>query len=162
AARVDGDLLGQVAVRDRGGDVRDVSDLRGQVGGEDVDVVGQVLPGSADALHVGLRAELAFGADLLRDARDLDGKRVRLVEHLVDDVLDLEDLAFHVDGDLLRQVAGGDRGRDLRHVTELHREVRGHRVDVVGEVLPRAVDAFDVGLAAELALGSDLLRDARD
>ena len=65
-------------------------------------------------LHLGLPAELAFGADLLRDARDLGGERVELVDHLVDDVLDLEDLALHVDGDLLRQVAVGDGGRDLR------------------------------------------------
>ena len=37
----------------------------------------------------------------------------------------------------------------------------GHRVDRVGEVLPGAADAADVGLAAELALGADLARDAR-
>ena len=33
-------------------------------------------------------------------------------------------------------------------------------VDVVGEVLPGAGDAFDVRLAAELALGADLAGDA--
>ena len=94
--------------------------------GEAVDVVGQVLPGAGDALDVRLPAELALGADLLRDARDLRGERVELVDHLVDDVLDLENLAFDVDGDLLRQVAVGDRGGDLRHVAQLHGEVRRH------------------------------------
>ncbi len=32
----------------------------------------------------------------------------------------------------------------------------------VGEVLPRAGHALDLGLAAELALGADFARDARD
>ena len=39
--RVDRDLLGEVALRDGGGDLRDVSHLRGEVRGEAVDVVGQ-------------------------------------------------------------------------------------------------------------------------
>ena len=47
----------------------------GQVRGHEVDVVGEVLPGAGDALHVGLAAELALGADLLRDAGDLGGER---------------------------------------------------------------------------------------
>ena len=38
----------------------------------------------------------------------------------------------------------------------------GHAVDVVGEVLPGAGDALDVGLAAEPALGADLAGDAGD
>src|SRR3712207_7943413 len=41
-------------------------------------------------------------ADLLRDTRDLGGERRQLVDHGVDGVLQLEDLAARVDGDLLR------------------------------------------------------------
>ena len=37
--------------------------------GHEVDVVGQVLPGAGDALHLRLAAELAFGADFARHAR---------------------------------------------------------------------------------------------
>ena len=55
----------------------------------------------ADALDLGLAAELAVGADLARDARDLVGERRELVDHRVDRVLELEDLAARVDGDLL-------------------------------------------------------------
>ena len=54
-------------------------------------------------LHVRLAAELAFGADLARHARDLGGERAELIDHRVDGVLQLEDLAVHVDGDLLRR-----------------------------------------------------------
>ena len=39
--------------------------------------------------HLGLAAELAFGADLARDARHLAGERVELVDHRVDGVLEL-------------------------------------------------------------------------
>ena len=94
ALDVDGDLLRQVAVGDRGRDLGDVAHLAGQVAGHRVDVVGQVLPGAGDARHLGLAAELALGADLARHARHLAAKRVELVDHRVDGVLQLEDLAL--------------------------------------------------------------------
>ena len=59
------------------------------------------LPRARDALDLGLAAELALGADLARHARDLVGERAQLVDHRVDGVLELEDLALDVDGDLL-------------------------------------------------------------
>ena len=68
-------FLRQVAVGDGGGDLGDVADLAGQVAGHAVDVVGQVLPDAGDALHLGLAAELALGADLAGDAGDLAGER---------------------------------------------------------------------------------------
>ena len=111
---------------------------------------------------VGLPAELPFGADLFGDARDLGGEGVELIDHLVDDVFHLEDLPLDVDGDLSCQVAIGDGRRDLGYVAELHCEIGRHRVDVVGQVFPGTGDAFDVGLPAELSLGADLLRDARN
>src|SRR4029077_9768295 len=60
---VDGDLARQVAARPGCGDFGDIVDLRGEVGGEQVDVVGQVFPGAADAGHNGLTAQSALGAD---------------------------------------------------------------------------------------------------
>ena len=161
AAHVDGDLLRQVAAGDGGGDLGDVAHLRGQVAGHEVDVVGEVLPGAGDAGHLGLAAELALGADLARHARHLGGERVELVDHRVDGVLELEDLALDVDRDLARQVAARDGGGDLGDVAHLRGEVAGHRVDAVGEVLPGAGDAGHLRLAAELALGADLARHAR-
>ena len=133
------------------GDLGDVAHLRRQVAGHEVDVVGEVLPRAGDAGHLRLAAELAFGADLARDARHLGGERVELVDHRVDGVLELEDLAAHVDGDLARQVAARDGGRHLGDVADLGRQVAGHRVDGVGQVLPGAGDAGHDGLAAELA-----------
>jgi hypothetical protein len=76
----------------------------------EVDVVGEVLPGARHALHLGLPAELALGADLAGHAGHLAGEGVELVDHRVDGVLELEDLALHVDRDLLREVAVGHRG----------------------------------------------------
>ena len=139
----------------------DVAHLVGQVAAHRVDRVGQVLPGAGDAGHDRLAAELAFGADLARDARHFGGERAQLVDHRVDGLLQLQDLAAHVDGDLLRQVAAGDGDRDLGDVADLRRQVARHRVDAVGEVLPDAADLADLRLAAELAVGADLARDAR-
>ena len=134
---------------------------RGQVAGHRVDAVGQVLPGAGDARHVGLAAEPAFGADLARHARHLAGEAVELVHHRVERFLELKDFAAHVDGDLARQVAAGDGGRHLGDVAHLAGQVAGHRVDDVGQVLPGAGDARHLRLAAELAFGADLARDAR-
>ena len=58
----------QVALRDRGHDLGDAAHLVGEVGRHQVDVVGEVLPRAADARHLRLAAELAFGADLARHA----------------------------------------------------------------------------------------------
>ena len=108
-----------------------------------------------------LAAELAFGADLARDARHFRREAVELIDHRVDGVLQLENLALHVDGDLARQVAARHGGGHVGDVAHLRGEVRRHRVDRVGEVLPGAGDAGHHRLAAELAVGADLARDAR-
>ena len=100
-SRVDLELLREVAVGDGGDHLDDAAHLGGEVRGHEVDVVGQILPGAGDALDVGLAAELSLGADFLRDARDLRGEGVELIDHRVDGVLQLENLAADVDGDLL-------------------------------------------------------------
>ena len=91
---VERQLLIEVAVGDRGDDARDAAHLLGQVARHDVHVVGQVPPDARDAAHLGLAAEHAFGADLARDARHLGGERVQLIDHRVDGVLQLEELAL--------------------------------------------------------------------
>src|SRR5262249_31940165 len=84
-------------------------------------------------------------------------ERVQLVDHRVDGLLQLQDLAPHVDGDLLGQVAARDRDRDVCDVAHLSGQVARHRVHVVGEVLPRAGHAEHLRLAAALALVADPL-----
>src|SRR3712207_9582183 len=64
-----------------------------------------------------------FATGLASDARDLVGERGELVDHRVDRVLELEDLALDVHGDLLRQVAVCDRGRHVRDVPHLRGQV---------------------------------------
>ena len=142
ALHVHGDLLGQVAVGHGGGHLGDVAHLAGQVGGHEVHVVGQVLPGAGDALHSGLAAQLAFGAHFAGHARHFRGEGVQLVHHGVDGVLQLQDLALHVHGDLLGQVAAGHGGGHLGDVTHLAGQVAGHQVHVVGQVLPGAGHAL--------------------
>ena len=73
-----------------------------------------------------------------RATRDLGSEGVELIDHRVERVLELQDLAFDVDGDLLREVAVGYCGSDVGDVPHLAGKIRGHRVDVVGEILPGA------------------------
>ena len=126
ALDIDGDLLGEIAVGDRGGDVGDVADLGGQVAGHRVDVVGQVLPDARDPLDIGLTAELAVGPDLASDAGHFAGERPELVHHRVDRVFQLKDLAADIDSDLFRQVAVGNRGGDLGDIADLGGQVARH------------------------------------
>src|SRR5262249_50563185 len=149
SAHVDGDLFRQVALRHRGGDLGDVADLSGQVRRHRIDAVGQVLPCAGDAEHVGLAAEPAFDGKRVVQGRRLGGEGVELVHHGVDGVLELQDFAAHVDRNLLGEVAAGDGGRHLGNVADLRGQVRRHRIDAVGQVLPCAGDAEHVGLAAE-------------
>ena len=75
ALGVDGQLALEIALRDGGHDLGDAAHLVGEVGRHQVDVVGEVLPRAADARHLRLAAELAFGADLAGDAGDLARRR---------------------------------------------------------------------------------------
>ena len=162
AARVDGDLLREVALGHGRGHLGDVAHLSRQVAGQLVDVVGEVLPRARHALHLGLPAEAALGADLAGDPGDLGRERAQLVDHGVDGVAQRRDLAAGVDADLLRQVAVGHGRRHLGDVAHLGGEVAGQQVDVLRQVLPRARHALDPRLAAEVALGADLAGHAGD
>src|SRR4029453_17190856 len=110
----------------------------------------QVLPGAGHAPHLGLTSQASLGAHLAGHARDLGREARELVHHGVDDVLELQDLALDVDGDLPGEVAVGHGLGDVGDVADLAGEVAGHEVDVVGQVFPGAGHAAHVGLAAEL------------
>ena len=73
----------------------------------------------------------------------------------------MKDFARHVHGDLLRQVALRHRGRHFCDVADLAGQVRCHRVDRVGQILPGARHAAHHRLAAEFSFGADFARDAR-
>ena len=111
--------------------------------------------------HLRLAAELAFGTDFARHAAHFAGESVELVDHRVDGVLERENFALHVDGDLAGQVAARDGRGHVGDVADLAGEVGGHRVHVVGEVLPGAGHARHLRLTAELAFGADFARHAR-
>src|SRR5947209_644131 len=162
ALHIDRDFPGQVAARHRSRDLRDVAHLSRQIAGHRIDRVRQILPGAGDTRDLRLTAEPPFGADLTGNAGHLAGEAVQLVDHRVQRFLQLKDLAAHVDGDLAGQVAIGDRRRDLGDVAYLTGQVAGHRVDVVGQILPGSGDARHHRLPAEPAFGADLSRDTCD
>src|SRR5207302_872734 len=159
---IDGDFLRQIAVGDGDGHVGDVSDLGRQITGHEVDAIGQVFPGTGDARNDGLAAQFAFGADLAGNAGHFGGETAQLVDHRVDGILELQDFAAHIDGDFLGEVAVGNRDLHVAVATYLGRQVTGHDVDAIGQVLPGAGDPGHGGLAAELAFGADFAGDAGD
>ena len=141
AARLDLNRARQVALGHRGRHFGDGAHLVGQVGGEQVDVAGEVLPRAGRAGHVRLAAEPAFDADFARHVGHLLGERRQRVGHVVDRLGERRDFALGLHRQLLAQVAVGHGGHDLDDAAHLVGEVGGHDVDRVGEVLPGAGDA---------------------
>ncbi len=167
AADVDGDLLREVAVRDRGGYVGDVADLVGEVAGERIDVVRQALPHAADALDLRLPAELAVCADLARDARHLVGERRELVDHRVHGRADAPELALDrlsLDRELhlLGEVAVRDRVDDARDLGGRADEVVDQRVEGLHRVDPVAGERRRSGALGEASLAADRAADTGD
>ena len=161
AARLDRDRSREVALGHGGRDLGNRPHLGGEIGGQLIDVLGQPFPGASHTRNPRLAAKHALDADLARDTRHLRSKRAQLVDHGVDRVLQLQDLALDVDRNLLRQVAARHRLGHVRNVAHLRGEVAGHRVDALGQVLPRPRHALHVGLSAEPPVGSDFARDPR-
>src|SRR5690606_14377352 len=149
------------AVGDRGRDFGDVAHLAGEVRRHQVHVVGEVLPGSGNAIDARLTAELAFRSHFARHARAFAGKGVELIDHRVDGVLQLQNLAADIHGDLLREVAARHRRGHLGDVADLPRQVRSHQIYAVGDSLPRTGPTLSRRPAAKTALGTDLARHAR-
>src|SRR5439155_3366920 len=117
--------------------------------------IGQVFPRAGDAFDLGLAAQLALGADFAGHAGHFRSEGVELVHHGVDGVLELEDFAFDIDGDLLGEIAVGHGRGDFGDIADLGGEVAGHEVHAVGQVFPGAADAPDMGLAAQPSLRAD-------
>src|SRR6185503_9048381 len=116
---------------DGGGDRGDVAHLGSEIASHEIDVVGQVLPGSGHALDLGLATQLAFGAHLAGHTGDFRSERIKLVHHGVDRVLQLENFTPHIDGDLFGQIAVGDGGGDGGDIAHLGSQVAGHEIDIV-------------------------------
>src|SRR5215470_1254254 len=160
ALRLHGQTLIEIAVGHRGHHLDDPADLFGQVVSHEIDVVSEIFPGTAHACDLCLASELTLGADLVRHPTDLAGKRVELIDHGIDRILQLQELAFDVDRDLAIEVTARHGGRDLGDVTDLRSEVAAHRIDGVGQILPGSGHPRNERLNPEPALGADLARYA--
>src|SRR5205085_1710275 len=106
--------------------------------------------------------ESALGSNLAGDAGDFGGERTKLLDHRVDRLLELKNFAAYVHRDLAREVAARDGDGHLGDVADLAGQVGGHRVDVVGQILPRASHTRHGRLAVEDAFAADLACDACD
>ena len=162
AARFHLDRAGQVALGHCRRHFGDGAHLGGEVGGQEVDVAGQILPGAGGAGHVGLAAEAAFDADLARHRRHLIGEGRQRIGHVVDGLGERRHLAFRFHREVLLEVAVGDRGHHFDDAAHLLGQVGGHDVHGVGQILPGAGDAGHLRLAAEQAFGADFARHAGD
>ena len=121
AAGVDRDLRREIPFRHGGGDAGDVADLVRKIAGHGINAFREIAPRSRNTFHFRLAAEFALGSYFSGYARHFRGEGAELVDHGVDRVLELENLAANGNGDLARQVPAGDSGGDLRNVSNLGR-----------------------------------------
>src|SRR5207244_3136136 len=94
-------------------DIGDGAHLRGEVRGELVDVVGQVAPRAGGAGDVRAPSQLPFHPHFAGHGGDLIGEGGEGIDHVVDGVAELGDLAARLDGQLLFEDAIGHRGDHL-------------------------------------------------
>src|SRR5207247_688527 len=162
AMDVEGNFLGEVAVSHGDRNFGDVADLSGEITRHEIDALGEILPNAAHIANLRLAAELAFGADLAGNAGDFGRERIQLIDHRVDRFFELQDLAADIDGDLLREVAIGNRDREIGRASCRRGQIAGHEIHAFGQIFPNAAHVANLRLAAELAFGADLARDAGD
>ena len=162
AARLNLNRARQIAFGHGRGDLGDGAHLVGQIGGEKINVAGEILPCAGGARNVRLAAKPALDAHFTRNVCHLVGEGCERVGHVVDRVGESGDLALRLHGEPLRQIAIGDRGHHFHDAADLLGQVGGHEVHVVREVFPGAADAGDLRLAAELALSADFAGNARN
>ena len=93
ALRLHCDRSRQVACRHCRRDFGDRAHLRGQIGGQLIDVVGEIAPCARCARNVRASAQLSFDAHFARHGRDLIRESRESVDHVVDRVRELRDLA---------------------------------------------------------------------
>ena len=147
---------------DGSGDDCDLTDLSGQFLGKDIDICREISPGTLDTRHFGLSTESSFSADFVGDASDLCGELAQLIDHGVDGGFEGKDFALAFGLNLLSEVAFGNGGGYLRDVSDLYGEVRSELIDGRCELRPHALDARDLDLTAQHALGSYIARDSAD
>ena len=162
AARLNCNRPCEVPLGNRGGNVGDGTHLSGQVGGQLIDVVGQVFPGAGGTRHVRLAAQSAFHAHLPGHGSDLIGKDGEGINHVVDGVSQGRNLALGLDRQFLLDVPSGHGAHHLGDTAHLIGQVRRHDVDVVGQVLPGTGHALHLRLAAQLAVGAHLFGHTGD
>ncbi len=75
---------GEIAFGHRCRNIGDGAELRGQVCGQSIDVIGQIPPCARGAGHVRLAAELAFHTHFARHGRHLIGERGERIDHVID------------------------------------------------------------------------------
>ena len=161
ALDVHGDLLREIALGHGSRHLGDVTDLPREVVGQLVDVVGEVFPRSRDPFDFGLPAELTLGTHFFGHAGDLAGKSIKVVDHRVDGLFQLQDLALSLNRDFLRKITLGHGGAHFGDVAHLAREVVGQLIDVVGEIFPGARNSFDLRLPAKFTFRAHLPRHPR-
>ena len=147
---------GEITFGDRRRHIGDGPDLRGEIGRQQVYVVGQILPNARGARHVGLAAQPAVNAHFTGDGGDLLGEDSQCVGHVINGLGQGRHFAFGFDGQLFSETSIGHGGHDFDDASHLGRQVSRHDVDVVGQILPGAGDTGHLGLAAQFAICAHL------
>ena len=157
-----GDLSGEVPISYGSGHLRNISDLCGKITGHRVDAVGQILPSACNPPHFGLTSKFAFSTHFASHAGYFGCKRAKLIDHRVDSIFQLQNLAANIDSDFPGKIALGDCSSHFSDITNLVSQVPRHEIDVVRQILPCSRNTFHLGLTAKLPLRPNLTGNTRN
>ena len=152
----------EISIGDRRGHFSNIADLSGKIAGHRIDTVSQVFPHAAHALNLRLASQLSFRTDFPRHPGNFGTEAVELIHHGVDRVLQLQNFAARIHGDLRREIAFGNSCSDARDVAHLSGQVARHGIHAFGEIFPGSGYALDFRLASQFAVGSHLTGHTRD
>lgn len=121
-----------------------------------------MLPSAFNVVDRSLPTQNSVGANLLRDFGNFLSELLQLIYHVVDCVFQFEDLAPTRCSDFPRQITFSDSSSDNRNIADLRGEVICHRIDINCQLVPGALNALNLRLAAQDTLCADLSGDASD
>ena len=121
----------QIALGHRRRDFGNRANLRGEVGGEQVDVAGEILPRAGRTGDVRLTTEPPVHTDFARHVGNLIGKGCERSSHVVNGVSECRNLTFRLHSQALSQVAVRHGGHYFYDATDLFGQVRCHEIYVV-------------------------------
>ncbi|KAH3673385.1 hypothetical protein WICPIJ_009837 [Wickerhamomyces pijperi] len=143
-------------------DLGEGSDLGSQIGSHQVDIGDNFLPQTINVTDLSLNTQLTFNTDILSNSGNFTDEQLQRVHHLVDCQFQIKNLTLSLDMNLLGEVTISNSLGDVGDRSNLVGQVGGHSVNIVGQILPCAINTIHHSLTAQNTIDTDVCGQRRD